>query len=415
MKITKEHIDSILFGVAVGDALGVPVEFTTREYLRSNPVTDMIGYGTYNQPKGTWSDDSTMTFCLAESLLDEEFSLHKLANRFINWVDWGYWTPHGELFDIGNTTNSAIDRLRTIKQPELAGGSGETENGNGSLMRILPLVLETSKLSTQLSWQLVERVSSLTHRHIRSIISCYYYIVFSTQLIQGQSKENAYEITNRLVSDELDKRRISKSEIKHFMRLLNGSINKLDYKELRGRGYVVHSLESSIWCLLNTENYKDAVLKAIHLGEDTDTTAAITGGLAALCFGFSSIPSNWVSDLVKSDEIRKLANKLSEKYTLKIRLENVPKIGDISAANKFAHKYSGYRISFKETANSALATKRSIELNETEHITVDELAQSLFFHFRAVRHGGGDANEEVVNSHLSLIREKLMNQEKKAR
>lgn len=199
------------------------------------------------------------------------------------------------------------------------------------------------------------------------------------------------------------------------MRLLNGSINKLDYKELRGSGYVVHSLESSIWCLLNTENYKDAVLKAIHLGEDTDTTAAITGGLAALCFGFSSIPSNWVSDLVKSDEIRKLANKLSEKYTLKIRLENVPKIGDISAANKFAHKYSGYRISFKETANSALATKRSIELNETEHITVDELAQSLFFHFRAVRHGGGDANEEVVNSHLSLIREKLMNQEKKAR
>ena len=90
MIITEDHIKSILFGVAVGDALGVPVEFSSRERMEQNPISEMIGYGTYNQPKGTWSDDSTMTFCLAETLLDDEFTLRKLANRFINWDDWGY-------------------------------------------------------------------------------------------------------------------------------------------------------------------------------------------------------------------------------------------------------------------------------------------------------------------------------------
>jgi len=179
MKITEDHIKSILFGVSVGDALGVPVEFRNREYLTENPIREMIGNGTYNQPKGTWSDDSTMTFCLAESLLEEEFSLRNLANRFINWVDHGYWTPHGELFDIGNTTHSSIERLRTIEFPELAGGGHETDNGNGSLMRILPLVLETEKLSIAESYDLIKSVSSLTHKHIRSIIACFYHVTLA--------------------------------------------------------------------------------------------------------------------------------------------------------------------------------------------------------------------------------------------
>jgi len=371
----------------------------------------MIGNGTYNQPKGTWSDDSTMTFCLAETLLDEEFSLRKLSNRFINWVDWGYWTPHGELFDIGNTTHSAIDRLRTIEKPELAGGTGVTENGNGSLMRILPLVLETSKLPISKSWELIENVSSLTHRHIRSIISCYYYLNYARLLMQGQSKENAYEITNKFVSDELKKRSIDSDEIKHFSRLLNGTIQNLEYEGLRGSGYVVHSLESSIWCLLNSETYKEAVLKAIHLGEDTDTTAAITGGIAALNFGSNSIPTEWLEDLVKFEEIKTLANKLTEKYTIKIRLSDVPEIGNVSAANKFAHDFSGYRSTFKETAKAALDTKKRIEANDTETISVDELAESLFFYFRAVRHGGGDADRDLVNTHIELIKQKLANQE----
>jgi len=317
MSITEDHIKSILFGVAVGDALGVPVEFSSREKMEQNPLSEMIGFGTYNQPKGTWSDDSTMTFCLAESLLEDEFSLRKLSNRFINWVDWGYWTPHGELFDIGNTTHAAIEKLRTIEDPELAGGSHETENGNGSLMRILPLILKTSQQSISESYNLIQSVSSLTHRHQRSVISCFYYLTFARFLIQGHSKESSYEMTNKNVISQLEERNIQKEELIHFKRILYDQISTLEYSQIRGSGYVIHSLESSIWCLLKTNTYKEAVLKAINLGEDTDTTAAITGGLAALTYGFNSIPQNWISQIVKKDEIEELATSLTHKYTMK--------------------------------------------------------------------------------------------------
>ena len=412
MRITEDHIKSILFGVAVGDALGVPVEFSSRERMEQNPLSEMIGYGTYNQPKGTWSDDSTMTFCLAETLLDNKFTLRKLANRFINWVDWGYWTPHGELFDIGNTTHSAIERLRTIEKPELAGGSHETENGNGSLMRILPLILETGKTSISKSYDIIKSVSSLTHRHERSIISCFYYLTFVRHLIQGHSKESTYEMTNKIVQSELKEREVEEAELKHFERILNDTIVTLNYNQLRGSGYVIHSLESSIWCLLKTENYKDAVLKAINLGEDTDTTAAITGGLAGLSYGFNSIPEEWVNQIVKKDKIEELANRLTEKYTKKIRFTDLPKIGDMSGANKFAHEFSGYRTSVEETGKYSRETRKKIESNQIEQISVNELAESLFFHFRAVRHGGGEPNEELVNTHIELLKIKLQNEGK---
>jgi ADP-ribosylglycohydrolase len=222
------------------------------------------------------------------------------------------------LFDIGNTTHSAIKRLRTIENPELAGGNHETENGNGSLMRILPLILETGKISISKSYDVIKSISALTHRHERSIISCFYYLTFARQLIQGHSKASTYEMTNKIVKAELNERGIHETELKHFDRLLNHEIPTLNYNQIRGSGYVIHSLESSVWCLLKTENYKGAVLKAVNLGEDTDTTAAITGGLAGLKYGFNSIPEEWVNLIIKKDEIKELADRLTEKYTKKI-------------------------------------------------------------------------------------------------
>lgn len=407
MRITEDHIKSILFGVSVGDALGVPVEFSSRERMDLNPLSKMIGFGTYNQPPGTWSDDSTMTFCLAETLLDEEFSLRKLSNRFINWVDWGYWTPHGELFDIGNTTHAAIDRLRTIENPELAGGNHETENGNGSLMRILPLILETGKIAISDSYDLIKSVSSVTHRHDRSIISCFYYLTLARHLIQGHSKESSYALTNKIVKSQLNERSIEKKEQIHFNRILNNLIPTLEYSQIRGSGYVIHSLESSIWCLLKTGTYKEAVLKAVNLGEDTDTTAAITGGLAALKYGFNSIPDEWILQLVKKDEIEELAEKLSNKYLKKIQLKDIPEIGDIRGASKFAHEFSGYRASVEETGKYVKNIRLKIENNQIKEINIHDIAESLFFHFRAVRHGGREPNEELVNSHLKLMKTKL--------
>jgi ADP-ribosyl-[dinitrogen reductase] hydrolase len=133
------QIKSVLFGVAVGDALGVPVEFNSRQTIHKNPVTDMMGYGTYNLPAGTWSDDSSLTFCLAEALT-KEFDLNTIGQNFVKWCYNNYWTPRGNVFDIGIATQQAIDRLAKGEQPDLAGGFDISSNGNGSLMRISPLL-----------------------------------------------------------------------------------------------------------------------------------------------------------------------------------------------------------------------------------------------------------------------------------
>lgn len=312
----RNSIEDALIGFITADALGVPVEFKSRDYLKQNPISGMIGYGTYHQPKGTWSDDSTMTLCLAESLLDEEFSLRKLANRFINWVDWGYWTPHGELFDIGNTTHAAVERLRTIDDPKLAGGKHEIENGNGSLMRVLPLVFELHDINgEEQQYKFIKEVSSLTHAHDRSILACFYYLTFA-RFLRGHSYPpmEMYKLTNNVFTKFVESQSIEKSELKHFERLLSDSIHTLDESKIRSSGYVIDTLEAAVWCLLTTKNYKDAVLKAVNLGEDTDTVGAITGGLAGLYYGINQIPENWIESLAKLKEINELIDKLSSKY-----------------------------------------------------------------------------------------------------
>lgn len=312
----RNSIEDALIGFITADALGVPVEFKSREYLKQNPVIDMIGYGTYNQPKGTWSDDTTMTLCLVETLLDDEFSLKNLANRFINWVDWGYWTPHGELFDIGNTTLAAVERLRTIEDPKLAGGNHETENGNGSLMRILPLVFELYDIKDkEEQYKAIKDISSLTHAHERSILSCFYYLTFA-RFLRGHYYPpiEMYKLTNTIFERYVIDKPNLENELKHFDRLLSGSINDLDESKIRSSGYVIDSLEACVWCILTTKNYEDAVLKAVNLGEDTDTIAAITGGLAGLYYGKKQIPSAWINSIVKLKDINELIDKLSDKY-----------------------------------------------------------------------------------------------------
>lgn len=174
---SNKAIDALL-GIAVGDALGVPFEFSSREKMKAHPVADMVGYGTYNQPAGTWSDDSSLTFCLAQSLADG-YDLKDIALKFINWKNENLWTAHGEVFDIGITTATSIGRLeRIINNNELNElkilkySGDEYENGNGSLMRILPLVFYIHGKPIQEQFEIVWEISALTHRHIRAAMSC---------------------------------------------------------------------------------------------------------------------------------------------------------------------------------------------------------------------------------------------------
>ncbi|MCK3685091.1 ADP-ribosylglycohydrolase family protein [Maribellus sp. YY47] len=317
-------IKSALFGVAVGDALGVPVEFKSRKTISENPVTDMIGYGTYNLPAGTWSDDSSLTFCLAEALT-QQFDTEVIGKNFVEWLYQNHWTPGGTVFDIGIGTRQAIDRLAKGKRAENAGNFEANSNGNGSLMRILPLLFYCSDKPTTERFELTRQVSSITHGHIRSITACFYYLEFARHILQGKDKFEIYKILQTELPDFLNTLSISRDEIQIYHRLLENEIFGVNEERIYSDGYVVHTLEASIWCLMTTDSYKDAVLKAVNLGDDTDTTAAVTGGLAGLLYGFSDIPGRWINSLAKYREIENLCHKLG-RYLNETGTNNAPRV-----------------------------------------------------------------------------------------
>ncbi|MBR8833082.1 MAG: ADP-ribosylglycohydrolase family protein [Stigonema ocellatum SAG 48.90 = DSM 106950] len=309
---TAATIKSGLMGVCVGDALGVPVEFTSRTERIKSPVTSMVGYGTWNQPPGTWSDDSSLTFCLAESLCSG-FSLHAIAHSFWRWYNQAYWTAHGEVFDVGNTTRTAIMRLEEGVPPQEAGGTSEHSNGNGSLMRILPMAFCHETLNFPELISRTHQVSCITHAHLRSQIACGTYISIAVSLLEGtDSLLAAYLQGLRLISSIYSSSEYA-SEMPHFARVFSGNIAQLPVEDIRSSGYVVDTLEASLWCLLNSSSYAQAVLKAVNLGGDTDTTAAVTGGLAGIHYGVENIPQEWIEQIARKQEIMDLATRLAKK------------------------------------------------------------------------------------------------------
>lgn len=306
----RNHAKDILLGVCLGDALGVPVEFEDRAFLTSSPVTTMIGYGTHQQPPGTWSDDGSMTLCLAQAMA-EGFDLKRLAAYFIAWQSEAFWTANNKVFDIGITSSKAIRNLLNGISPELAGGTKEYDNGNGSLMRILPLVLLIKDKNIDERYDFTKQVSSLTHRHEISIVACFYYLEFARLVILGQSPIDAYQSLKETLGDFLGNVGIKGETIALFKRLLVDDIHTLNVDDIQSSGFVLHTLEASIWCILTTNDFSTAVLKAVNLGDDTDTTGAVAGGLAALIYGHESIPSEWLEVLARRKDIEELAETLN--------------------------------------------------------------------------------------------------------
>jgi len=306
--VTRNQVLGGLLGVCIGDALGVPVEFQSRHYLKNHPVTDMRGYGTYNQPPGTWSDDSSLTLCLVESLC-HGFSLQDLAQRFIKWLNEGYWTPYGEVFDVGNTTKIAIENLIMGVPPTQAGPADEYSNGNGSLMRILPLAFFLYDKDRDAQFSLAHQVSCLTHGHLRSQMACGMYIQMAIQLLNDYTPLDAYKKMKDIVSEYYFQKPFIE-EYHHFMRITDMDIQCLPEEEIQSSGYVIHTLEASLWCLLNNNNYANTVLAAVNLGQDTETTAAVAGGLAGIFYGYENLPSEWINQLARADDIIHLGEKL---------------------------------------------------------------------------------------------------------
>lgn len=307
-------------GVAIGDAVGVPFEFKSRAEMAANPAREMIGYGTHNQPAGTWSDDSSLTFCLAESLLNG-YNLKDISVRFINWKNWSYWTAREEVFDIGLTTSRSISTLeRIIKSDKseelkrLKNEAKETDNGNGSLMRILPLLFLIKEKNEKEQFDIIWEVSALTHKHIRAAMSCFIYLKLAEKLLEGILKEEAYQQTRLEVMQLWQEIEFPEEERLHFDRVIQNDVREVKEEELKSGGYVIEVLESSIWFFLEKETYEKIILGIINLGHDTDTSAAIAGGLAGIYYGLSGIPEYWIVSLAKMEEIIELGEKLNRKY-----------------------------------------------------------------------------------------------------
>lgn len=317
-------MDSILLGMAVGDAVGVPVEFQSREQRIKDPVVDMREYGVHGQPIGTWSDDSQLAFNMLESLI-WGWNLKDMGERFVSWYRHATWTPHGRVFDAGFTTVQAIETLeRGNIPPNMCGGISITSNGNGSVMRILPIVpwfIHNKVDSSVIRYKMCSDLSSLTHAHPISVMSCFLLTEFARHLYFKRTIENKIGVkTQAYTNMKLELASIkdiipfNPQFLEKFSNLLDGNVAELDDDALNGSGFCVDTVTTSIFCILTTDNYRDAVLKAVNYGDDTDTTACVTGGLAGILYGKEGIPTEWVENIVKKDDIIDLATRYGAKY-----------------------------------------------------------------------------------------------------
>ena len=255
-KMRNDKLHDAVFGLAIGDALGVPYEFLHRG---SFVCEGMAGYGTHSQPAGTWSDDTSMTIATARSIRESKgrIDIDDIHANFLLWMNDDEFTATGELFDIGIATSGALRSGRPM--------TGEGDNGNGSLMRILPLAF------TDATDDEIRAVSAITHGHETSMKACEIYVHVARRLLAGE-----------LIRDIIPTLQYDKP----FDRLQN--LDQLTVDEIRSGGYVVDTLEACLWAMAHGCDFEDTVLTAVNLGRDTDTTGAVTGGLAGIVYGLDS-------------------------------------------------------------------------------------------------------------------------------
>lgn len=308
----QDRISGALWGALTGDALGVPVEFQSRQSLREKPVETMRGFGTHCQPPGTWSDDSSLLLCTVASLATcEKFDSADLADRFVRWSADGYWTPHGDVFDIGVATSEAISRLQSGISPEEAGGHDEYSNGNGSLMRILPIALWFQDSTPESLAVYAQRASLLTHSHPRSQMACALYCLLVRALLRGMTAADAWRESVQTFTQYYQYEAYLAERL-HFRMLESGTLGSRTEYDIDSSGYVMHTLTAAVWCLLTSQSFGETVLKAVNLGGDTDTTGCVAGGLAGAHYGVQSIPADWKSVLARHGDVDLLFTQFLE-------------------------------------------------------------------------------------------------------
>lgn len=286
-----------LLGLAAGDAVGTTLEFKPRGSFE--PLTDMVGGGPFDLEPGQWTDDTSMALCLAESLIRcDAFDPRDQMNRYANWYQHGYWSSTGTCFDIGVATRGAIHTYLVTGEP-LAGNTDPDSAGNGSIMRLAPVVLRfAGKPELQAMTALSSRT---THAAGECLDACRLLAVALERALAGCDKAKVLDLAAIEVSSQ------------RLRDIAAGGYRSAKRDQVRGTGYVVDSLEAALWCFHQHDTFAGAVLEAANLGDDADTTAAVVGQLAGAFYGVAGIPAAWLARVHRGDEIAALADGLLQR------------------------------------------------------------------------------------------------------
>lgn len=311
MSIIKDTI----IGFAIGDAMGVPVEFEEREVLIENPVTMMKGYGAHNVPEGTWSDDTSFVLATMDSIVKcGEISYNDIAERFCNWIKNGDYTATGKIFDIDITSKNALLKYVSSKDVTTCGEAGIKDNGNGSLSRMIPVAFycHYNNLRSSEVYEIVRGVSSITHSSKESVLGCYIFVNYLLFILNGKDKLASYNMVKFLDYKEF----FDEDTIEFYNRLLKTNINSLRVDDLKSESYIVYTLETVLWIILNCNSTSEAIVGAINLGGDTDTIGALAGGISGILYGIEDIPSKWIDSMKNYNYLEELISDFEKVFDI---------------------------------------------------------------------------------------------------
>lgn len=294
LALRQDRSKGCLVGLAVGDAIGTTLEFRPPGTFK--PITDMVGGGHFCLKKGYWTDDTSMALCLGHSLVESQgFDANDQMQRYCDWLDNGYMSSIGTCFDVGVSVSSALRRFQKSGEP-FSGSKARWSSGNGSIMRLAPIPIFYQYQPPQ-AMHFGGESSRTTHASPLCIDACRYLSLLLVNLLQGVDKSAVLSLDYQPQTDEL-------------ALIMAGDFAHKSYESLTGSGYVIESLESALWCFLNTDSLEACVLAAANLGNDADTTAAIAGQLAGAYYGHQGIRQDWLLALHQHDEIAALADSL---------------------------------------------------------------------------------------------------------
>lgn len=322
MQKKKDAIKNSVISFVLGDMMGTPVQFSLRknlqELLKDTSIKELILKANSFVPFGSWSDDSSMTLCTMESIAEKKcIDLDNIVEKFTKWLYENYMTPNGRTFDVGDTTRRSLNKYLYTYNVIPQGLNSINSNGNGSLMRILPVSIYCyfKNLSDREIFEIIKDVSALTHAHPISILGCYIYTLIIFDILDGKSKDeiidNLYNIfDNKAIPYEY------REWFDEYNDILNGDIINESTDNINSSGYVKSTLGVALWGFYNTKTVEECILKIIELGHDTDTNAAVGGSLSGLYYGLRSnpAPKYWVDKIIKKEMILEIIEKFTETF-----------------------------------------------------------------------------------------------------